>query len=156
MGDRLKFFRVCLIVIFLFGAILYSQVNFLEARAFLFSNFKSIDTEETIKKPDSGVPIIDTRREDEWKKYGVIPNSHLITFFDKDGNYNLSIWIQRLKNIIKSKNSTFILVCAHANRTKLVGRMLEQYYGYKNVYDLKGGIIYGWIKQGEKVNSYSK
>ena len=35
-----------------------------------------------------GVVVIDIRRADEWKKYGIIKGSKLITFFDEKGNYD--------------------------------------------------------------------
>ena len=36
---------------------------------------------------DSGIPIVDVRRPDEWESTGVIDQSELLTFFDKKGAY---------------------------------------------------------------------
>jgi rhodanese-related sulfurtransferase len=40
------------------------------------------------------------------------------------------------------------LVCAHANRSKTVGKFLNAKTGYKNIFELAGGINYGWIDKG--------
>ncbi|SMN16149.1 hypothetical protein CRYPA_29 [uncultured Candidatus Thioglobus sp.] len=53
-----------------------------------------------------------------------------------------------MSKIVKNKNDEFILVCAHANRTKTIGRFLEIKTEYKNIYELDGGINYGWIDKG--------
>lgn len=93
------------------------------------------------------IPLIDIRRLDEWKKYGTIEGSHKITFFDGKGKYNLNKWMYDFTKIVTNKNQEFILVCAHANRTKVVINFLQQ-AGYINAHDLKGGINYGWIDKG--------
>jgi rhodanese-related sulfurtransferase len=44
--------------------------------------FTSIDDNELLKIMEEGsIPLIDIRREDEWKYYGIIKGSHKITFF---------------------------------------------------------------------------
>lgn len=59
--------------------------------------------------------------------------------------------MDKFTKIIKNKNQPFILVCAHANRTKILGELLSKEYGYKNVYELDGGIKHGWIYKKNKV-----
>jgi len=115
----------------------------------LFADFKDVDANTLIAMQKKGVPVIDIRRPDEWKSRGIIPNAHPITFFDARGNYNLNKWLKGLSKLIKSKKSPFIIYCAHANRTKAVGKSLTK-MGFKNVYELKGGIEYGWIDKGKK------
>ena len=43
-----------------------------------------------------GVPVIDVRRADEWRETGVIEDSHLLTFYDKQGRYDLERWLPAL------------------------------------------------------------
>jgi rhodanese-related sulfurtransferase len=115
-----------------------------------FADFTTLDTkkvQEIVK--NNSMPLIDIRREAEWKQYGTIKGSHKLTFFDEKGAYDEVKWIENLHKIIKDKNSPFVLVCAHANRTKVVGRALSN-MGYKNVYELGGGIKHGWIFKGLK------
>ena len=101
--------------------------------------------QEEIKK---GTVLIDIRRPDEWKQYGVIEGSHKITFFDAMGKYDVNAWMAQFAQIVKDRNQPVILVCAHANRTKVVGKFLDEQVKMKNVYDLEGGINYGWIDKG--------
>ena len=98
---------------------------------------------------ERNIPIIDIRRLDEWKKYGVIEGSHKLTFFDGKGKYNINKWMDDFSKIVTDKNQEFVLVCAHANRTKVVANFLLK-AGYINTHDLKGGINYGWIDKNLK------
>ncbi|MBE8190560.1 MAG: rhodanese-like domain-containing protein [Candidatus Thioglobus sp.] len=109
------------------------------------ATFSTISTEKVQQAKQDGVPIIDIRRIDEFQKYGIIPGSHKLTFYDKNGNYNTQKWLSKFSEIVKDKNQPFVLVCAHANRTKTVGRFLSDKLGYKNVQELSGGILDGWI-----------
>jgi len=96
------------------------------------------------------IVMIDIRREDEWKATGIIKNSYKLTFFDAYGNHDILTWMKKFKSIVTSKDQTFVLICAHANRTRVVGDFLIQQYGYKNVAHLKGGIAQ-WLKEDKEV-----
>jgi len=113
-----------------------------------FGAFKFLSTKEFQQKKEQGISIIDIRREDEWKEYGVIEGSHTITFYDETGQYNLEIFLEEFTKVVTSKEQAFILVCAHASRTKAVAEMMGLQLGYKNVYELDGGINWGWIDMG--------
>lgn len=115
-----------------------------------FGAFKSLTTDEFQEKQKEDIAIIDIRREDEWKLYGVIEKSHKITFFEADGSYDIEEFMAQFTRIVKDQEQPFILVCAHANRTKSIGELLGLQMGYKNVYELDGGINYGWIDKGLK------
>lgn len=114
------------------------------------AGFKTISTEQFQRQQKTGIAVIDIRRLDEFQQYGIIPNTHKMTFFDKNGKYNTQKWLSDLAKIVPTKDTPFILVCAHANRTKTVGRFLSDKIGYKNVQELSGGIINGWIGKGLK------
>jgi rhodanese-related sulfurtransferase len=113
-----------------------------------FGPFKSLSTDEFIEKQKEGYAVIDVRREEEWEYYGVIKGSHQITFFDEIGRYDLDKFLEEFTKIVTDKEQPFILVCAHANRTKAIGELMGLQLGYKNVYELDGGINYGWIDKG--------
>jgi rhodanese-related sulfurtransferase len=115
-----------------------------------FNGFSSINTEEFLEEIKNNTPIIDVRREEEWEYYGIIENSHLITFFDNFGRYDINNWMEQFSKIVPSQDSPFILVCAHANRTKVIGELLGVQLGYQNVLELDGGIVHGWIEKGLK------
>lgn len=113
-----------------------------------FGPFKSLSTKEFQHKKEEGYAVIDIRRADEWETYGIIEGSHKITFFDEVGVFDLDTFLETFTKVVKDKEQPFILVCAHANRTKMVGEMMGLQLGYTNVYELDGGINWGWIDQG--------
>ena len=116
----------------------------------LFADFKTMSTQDVQAEIKNGTTVIDIRREDEWVKDGTIQGSHKLTFFDKKGKYDINKWMEQFIKIVKNKKEKFILVCAHANRTKAVGGFLNKQLRYENVYELDGGINDGWIDKGLK------
>ena len=116
----------------------------------LFADFKTMSTQDVQAEIKNGTTVIDIRREDEWAKYGTIQGSHKLTFFDEKGKYDINKWMEQFIKIVKNKKEKFILVCAHANRTKAVGGFLNKQLRYENVYELDGGINDGWIDKGLK------
>lgn len=114
----------------------------------LFADFKTMSTQDVQTEITNGTAVIDIRREEEWNKYGTIKGSHKLTFFDKKGKYDINQWMEQFIKIVKNKEQKFILVCAHANRTKVVGAFLSKQLRYQNTYELDGGINDGWIDKG--------
>mgnify|MGYP003611268714 CR=1 FL=1 len=104
------------------------------------------------KMISDNIVMIDVRREDEWKRTGVIKNVHLLTFFDDYGNYNIEKWMKEFKKLVISKEQTFILICAHANRTRNIGNFLID-EGYENCSHLFGGMAL-WIQELREVIPY--
>ena len=104
---------------------------------------------------DNDIILIDVRREEEWIQTGIIKNSHLLTFFDAYGNHNVITWMNNLNKLITSKETTIILICAHANRTRLIGNYLIQEHDFSNVTHLQGGIAL-WLQQNRKVIEYKQ
>jgi len=113
--------------------------------------FREVDEKELQQMvKENNVTIIDIRRDDEFKQYGIIKDSKTITFFDGRGKYDIPSWMNEFVKVVKTKKQPFIIYCAHANRSKVVGNFLSKQLGYENVYDLKGGINYGWLDKGLK------
>jgi rhodanese-related sulfurtransferase len=115
----------------------------------LFAEFKTIGVEELEKMQAKGVPVIDIRTPGEWKQTGIIKGAHKMMFFTPKGEADVANWFYELGKLVKEKREPFIIYCAHANRTKSLGKGLEQ-MGFEHVYELKGGIENGWIKVGKK------
>ena len=122
--------------------------------AALFADLKVVNENELTQMQNKNVVVIDIRTLSEWKEYGIIENAKPITFFDEKGNYDMTKWLSEFSNVVKDKNQTFVIYCAHANRTKMVGDFLSKQLGYKDVYELTGGINYGWIDKGMKTVEY--
>jgi len=135
--------KILLTTIFLIGGMLYAK-------------FSGIDAEQLIKMQKNGVPVIDIRTPQEWAERGVIDKAHLIMFFDANGKAHAREFLEKLSQIVKSKDKPFIIYCAHSNRTKAVGKWLSDRVGYKNVYELTGGIEYGWRDKGKEVKILKK
>jgi len=118
------------------------------------ATFKEINYKELQKMQKQGIVIIDIRRLDEFKQYGIIEGSNTLTFFDERGNHNIPAWMNKFVKLVKTRDQKFIIYCAHANRTKILGNFLSKQLGYKYVYDLQGGINYGWLDKGQKSVKY--
>ena len=106
------------------------------------------DELETLKA--QGVPVVDVRTPEEWRKTGVIEGSKLLMFFDSKGGYDAAAWIRRFKTIAPDAARPVVLVCRLGNRSATVGKMLRQELGYERVYHLEKG-IQGWMAEGHKL-----
>lgn len=105
------------------------------------------------KMIDDNIIMIDVRRKEEFKRTGVIRNAHLLTFFDEFGEYNIKNWMKEFDKLVTSKEQTFILICAHANRTKVIGNFLIE-QGYKNTAHLFGGMAL-WTQELRETLTYN-
>jgi len=115
----------------------------------LFAEFKTVDADEFVKLQAKGYPVIDIRTPDEWKQTGIIKGAHKMMFFTPSGEPDLAGWFFELGHLVKDKKQPILIYCAHAERSKVLGKGLEQ-MGFEHVYELKGGIENGWIKFGKK------
>ncbi len=98
-----------------------------------------IDTLELQKKIEAGVPVVDVRTSQEWRATGVIPGSHLLTFFDSRGNYDLSGWLSRFTEIAKP-HEPVVIICEVGNRSEVISGFLSTRAGYHQVYDATRGM----------------
>lgn len=106
----------------------------------------NIDNAELKQLLEQGVPIIDVRRPEEWRQSGVVKGSHLITFFDKQGRYDLNAWMAQLSKIAAT-DDPFILICRTGSRTRTISRFLDQKLAYHKVHNVTRGIT-DWIAKG--------
>jgi len=125
-------------------------LTFCMTATLLFADFREVDEKELQSMIKKGIKVIDIRRAGEFKQTGIIKGAYMLTFFDDKGAYDVPSWMNKFVKIVKNKEQPFVIYCAHANRTKVVGNFLSKELKYKNVYDLKGGIAYGWIDKGLK------
>lgn len=105
-----------------------------------------IDSAELAGLLASGVPIIDIRTAPEWQQSGIVPGSHLLTFFDERGQANPGAWLAAATRIAKAKEPV-IVICRTGNRTKAVSRFLSEQAGYATVYNVRSGIV-AWAREG--------
>ena len=115
----------------------------------LFAEVKEVDNHEIISLMQTGVPIIDIRRSSEWRDTGVIKQSNLLTFFDKQGKYNIDKWLPELKKIVK-EGDPVIIICRSGRRSGIVSKFLDEQAYYTNVYNASGGIL-SWISSKNEI-----
>lgn len=91
--------------------------------------------------------VVDIRTKQEWNTTGTIPNSHKLQFFTNDGKYDAEKWLNNLNQLKSSDDQPVILVCRSGGRSGMVGDLLANTMGMKNIYHLSNGIM-PWIKAG--------
>ena len=123
-------------------------IYFLLFASNVFAEVKEVNNEEIITLMQSGVPIIDIRRADEWRDTGIIKQSNLITFFDKKGNHNIEKWMSELKKIA-NESDPVIIICRIGGRSRIVANLLDQEANYSSVYDATNGML-SWINSKNK------
>ena len=126
----------------MFIKIFVKLICFLSITTFSFADVINITNEQILKLSKSNIPIVDVRRNSEWHQTGVVPNSILLTFFDKNGNYNFEKWYEKLRlNINEEK--PIILICRTGRRTKIIAEMMDKKLD-NVIYNAKDGIT-SWI-----------
>lgn len=117
-----------------------------------FAEVKEANNQEIMSLMQSGVPIIDIRRAEEWSDTGVIKQSNLLTFFDKQGKHNIDKWLPELKKIVK-EGDPVIIICRSGKRSGIVSKFLDEQSNFTNVYNASGGIL-SWVNANKKTISY--
>ena len=133
---KLFAFKIVLIIKVMFASLAFSDVI----------EIGNIELKSLLQKR---IPLIDIRRKDEWKSTGIVENSILMTFFDKNGKANTNKWLKELNEIAK-KNDPVILICRTGRRTGIISKFLSEKVGYRLIYDVTDGIT-DWIKKGNTV-----
>ena len=93
-----------------------------------------------------GVPVIDLRTPEEWSATGVIEGSHLVTFADAGGRYDVDGWASRLA-AIAAPDEPIALICWSGRRSSIAGRILNRQFGYEQVFNVLGGMEQ-WTAEG--------
>jgi len=105
-----------------------------------------IDNAELAALMASGVPVIDIRTAPEWQQSGIVPGSHLLTFFNERGQADPGAWLATAKDIARP-DEPVVVICRTGNRTKAVSQFLSQQAGYRRVYNVRLGIV-AWAREG--------
>jgi len=108
-----------------------------------------IDNAELARLQASGVALVDIRTASEWAQTGIVPGSHLLTFFDEQGRAEAAAWLGKLREIAGPTQAVAV-ICRSGNRTRVVSRFLSDQAGYATVYNVRSGIK-GWIGERREV-----
>jgi len=124
------------------------SICLLLSTSLVFAEVQEVGNDEIIALMNNDVSIIDIRRADEWRNTGVIKQSSLITFFDKQGNHNTEEWMSQLKKIA-NENDPVIIICRSGKRSGIVSKFLDEQANYTNVYNASGGMV-SWVNSKNK------
>lgn len=133
------------------------MLRFFLATCLLLAGFNAcadivdIENAELASLLASGVTIIDVRTAPEWQETGIVPGSHLLTYFDERGKADPAAWLEKVQAFAKPAEPV-IVICRSGNRTKAVSQFLSQHAGYAKVYNVKHGIR-AWAKEGRPIIS---
>ena len=112
---------------------------------FVFADIVDVNNEQIKELVKNNIPIVDVRRSFEWVQTGIVPNSILLTFFDKEGNYNYDEWYEKLLLEI-DEDKPIILICRTGRRTNIIAKMMEIKKFDNIIYNAKNGIT-SWIDE---------
>ena len=106
----------------------------------------NLTTSDVSNKLTENALVIDIRTPQEWQNTGIIPGSHPVKFFDKNGKYDADQWLTTVKQLQTSPDQEIILVCRSGGRSGRVGNLLTQKLNLSNVSHLQNGIS-SWIRE---------
>ena len=106
----------------------------------------NLTAKDVSEKLTENALVIDIRTPQEWQNTGIIPGSHPVKFFDREGKYDAEQWLAKVKQLQASPDQAIILVCHSGNRSGTVGNFLSQKLNMSNVSHLSNGIS-AWIKE---------
>ena len=112
---------------------------------FAFADIVDVNNKQIKELSKINIPIVDVRRSSEWEQTGVVPKSILLTFFDKEGNYNYDEWYEKLLLEI-DEGKPIILICRTGRRTNIIAKMMEIKKFDNIIYNAKNGIT-SWIDE---------
>ena len=120
-------------------------IGFLLIMKFANAEIIDVNNEQIKALSKNNIPIVDIRRSSEWDQTGVVPKSILLTFFDKEGNYNYDEWYDKLRLEI-DEGKPIILICRTGRRTAIIAKMMEIKKFDNVIYNAKRGIT-SWIDE---------
>ena len=84
----------------------------------------NVDNNELQSLISKGIPVIDIREKFEWQETGILSESHLITFFDSEGKYDVKKWLAKLE-VIAKPNDPIIIICRSGRRSLILADYLS-------------------------------
>lgn len=106
----------------------------------------NLNTSEVKEKLSAGALVIDIRTAQEWQQTGLIPGSHPLSFFDKNGKSDPEKWVNTLQSLKTSEDQEVILVCRSGNRSGRVGTYLSSQLKMPHISHLSTGMS-SWLRE---------
>ena len=111
---------------------------------FAFADVVDVNNEQILELSNTNIPIVDVRSISEWEQTGVIQDSILLTFFDKEGNYDFDKWYEKLLLEVE-EGEPLILICRSGNRSRIIAEMMDTKFD-NVIYNSQRGIT-SWIDE---------
>ena len=123
---------------------------------FAKADVSELSTEALAAMIADDVIVIDVRRDDEWKRTGMVAGSHPITFFDARGRYDVADWLSQVEAISEGDERTrkVVLICARGVRSSKIAKLLDKRLGFEEIYNVTDGINH-WIDAGKPVEKFT-
>ena len=133
--------KILLLVVFI--STLFAQVDFRNANLYK----ADINSTQAYEMQQNGVLLIDVRTVKEYKTLHAKNSVNIPVFYEKNGQrvFNKSFLNQIYQVLNKKSNKKVILICRSGSRTKLASNLLA-HNNFTNVYNVKDGFIYDWVK----------
>lgn len=112
-------------------------------------NVEQLDHQALAELMKNGLVLVDVRTRAEWQASGVVDGSQLITFFDRNGAYDVPAFMKQL-GAVAGPEDPVAFICATGSRTRTITHFLANDGGYTKVYNVTHGIR-GWINAGGPV-----
>ena len=112
---------------------------------------KNITAKECLKalKENNNAKLIDVRTPIEWENDGyadltsINKEVNLISWTNTDGTYNEKFFIN-IKNLNIEKDDMLFIVCRSGVRSAHAVNYLNDNFVSKNIFNLEGGMEFGW------------
>tara|TARA_Y200000002_G_C22499777_1_gene586631 strand:+ start:412 stop:816 length:405 start_codon:yes stop_codon:yes gene_type:complete len=118
----------------------------------LYADIKSIGNYELKILIKSGINIVDVRTHLEWKKVGILSNSHLISLVNEKNKFVFEEWYNNFRQKVEL-DKPLVFVCATGVRSHYISRLINKKLPDLRIYNLTNGINY-WIKSGNLIYNY--
>lgn len=106
-----------------------------------------LNTEAVNTLSAQGALLVDIRTPAEWKATGVIPGSHLQTFFNDEGRFDLPAFANALNQFSPDPSKPVVLVCRSGHRSEQAGKLLAALWPDRRILHLDHGIK-AWMGEG--------
>ncbi|WP_072680874.1 rhodanese-like domain-containing protein [Arcobacter sp. LA11] len=136
-------FNKLIISLLLLVSTLFAEIDF--QKAMIYKG--DINSKTAYDMQKNGTLIIDIRTKREFNTLRAKDSINIPVFYEKNGKreFNRNFPKEIYTTLDGDLNKNVILICRSGSRTKLASNLLA-YQGFKNVYNVKDGFQYDWIK----------
>ncbi len=122
---------------------LFAQIDFQNAKIYK----ADINSQIAYAMQQKGTILVDVRTKREFQTLRAKDSINIPVFYEQNGQrvFNKNFLNEIYTAVKGDLNQEVILICRSGSRTKLASNILA-YQGFKNIYNIKDGFQYDWIK----------